>query len=278
MKRILIFIALSFTILACQPTLQNNRTKKQTLRHQIAQNKIRWEKAYNYTYKFGVPDTTTKFLFQLTEYNKDGLAIYSNNYSPEDSTLNTREEYLYDQQLNDSATIVKDHEGNITAVIRNTYDQKGNNNERLFYTAEGQLDRKITYAYDDQNLIKELNCYDASNKPLYHFTYTYNKYGDEKVSTEYGADGKVVSRSELISDTDSSLHYRVYNGQNQVTHQFFNVINKKRHVTEQGYMDMQDSSKQKTVFTYDEHDFITQSIKYDRQGQPVQQVKIVREQ
>ena len=278
MKHYIIAITLLSILSACQPKQYTQHAKKEALREKIAKNKIRFEKAYHYAYKYGVPDTTTKFLFQLTEYNKDGLAIYSNNYSPEDSTLNTREEYLYDQHNNDSATIMKDYAGSVTAVIRNAYDKEGNNTERFFYTAEGELDRKIRYSYDEQHYVKTLDCTDGKGKQLYRFTYTYNKFGDEKVSVEYGPDDKIVSRSELISDTDTSMHYRMYNGQGQVTHQFFNVINRKRYVTEQGTLNMQDKSVQKTVFTYDDNDFITQSIRYVQQEQPVELVKIVREQ
>lgn len=278
MKHSILYLSLSLIILACQPKRSDNKTKKEILRHKIAANKIRTEKAWQYNYRFGQVDTANGFLFQLTVYNTDGNAIYSNNYNRDDSTLNTREEYFYDIHGNDSATVTKDSEGNITAVIKNQYDEQLLNTARLFYTSEGQLDRKIVYAYDDRGQIKELTCYDAAGKLIYAFQYAYNKHGDEALSKEFDKDGKLVIKSELVSDTDTSLHYNVYNSENQLTHKFFNTINKKRHVTKQGFIDMKDNSVHNTVFVYDRNDFIVERITYDPQGEPAQLTRIVREQ
>lgn len=278
MKHSILYLSLSLIILACQPKRSDNKTKKEILRHKIATNKIRIEKAWQYNYRFGQVDTANGFLFQLTVYNTDGNAIYSNNYNRDDSTLNTSEEYFYDIHGNDSATVTKDSEGNITAVIKNQYDEQLLNTARLFYTSEGQLDRKIVYAYDDRGQIKELTCYDAAGKLIYAFQYAYNKHGDEALSKEFDKDGKLVIKSELVSDTDTSLHYNVYNSENQLTHKFFNTINKKRHVTKQGFIDMKDNSVHNTVFVYDRNDFIVERITYDPQGEPAQLTRIVREQ
>lgn len=278
MKQSILYLSLSLIILACQPKHSDNKSKKEMLRHKIAANKIRTEKAWQYNYRFGQPDTANGFLFQLTVYNTDGNAIYSNNYSKDDSTLNTSEEYFYDIHGNDSVTVTKDNEGNITAVIKNQYDDQLRNTVRLFYNSEGQLDRKILYVYDEKGQVKELTSYDAAGKPIYAFQYAYNEHGDEALSKEFDKDGKLVMKSELVSDTDTSLHYNVYNGENRLTHKFFNTINKKRYVTKQGFIDMKDSSVHNTVFVYDNNDFIVERITYDPQGEPAQLTRIVREQ
>lgn len=278
MKRTLLSLILPFLLLACQPKRSDNETKKEILRQKIAANKIRTEKAYQYNYRFGQPDTASAFLFQLTVYGADGNAVYSNLYNRNDSTLNSREEYFYNSRGDDSATVVKDSEGSVTAVIRNEYDGQGLNTTRQFYNSEGQLDRKIVYTYDDKKQIKELTCYDVAGKMIYAFRYAYNKHGDEALSEEFNKDGKLVVKSQLVSDTDTSLHYNVYNGENVLTHKFFNTINKKRNVTKQGYIDMKDSSVHNTVLVYDKNDFIVERITYDPQGEPVQLTRIVREQ
>lgn len=275
MKYSILYLFLPFLIMACQ---SNSKSKKEELKHKIAANKIRLEKVYQYDYRFGQPDTTNGFLFQLTEYDADGNSIYSNVYNRDDSTLNTREEYFYDVHGNDSATVTKDSEGNITAVIKNEYDQQQLNTARLFYTSEGKLDRKIVYVYDEDEQVKELTAYDPEGKVIYAFQYAYNKYGDEALSKEFDKDGKLMIKSELVSDTDTSLHYNVYNDKNELTHKFFNTINKDRYVTKQGYIDMKDSSEYKTVFVYDKNDFIVERIMYDLQGEPAQLTRIVREQ
>lgn len=275
MNRTLIYLVLPLILLSCQA---DRKSKKDILKEKIAANKIRLEKVYQYEYRFGQPDTANGFLFQLTEYDASGNAICSNVYHRNDTTLNTREEYYYDIHGNDSATVSKDHEGNITAVVRNEYDDNHRNTARLFYNSEGQLDRKIIYAYDKNEQVKELTSYDAAGKVIYAFHYTYNKHGDEALTSEFDKDGKLVMKSALVNDTDTSLHYDVYNGRNELTHKFFNTINEKRYVTRQGYMDMRDSSMHNTTLVYDQHDLIIERVTYDPQGEPAQLTRIVREQ
>ena len=152
---------------------RDNETKENINYYKL--NKIRRVEQYNYVFKFGKIDSTTKELYSANEYDSLGNEIKSVYFFKDYSmTVDTS-----DGKLMDSMVTVQ------------TYDKKGNKIGSISYDKDGKLNYKSTITYNEFNKIVDLIQYDS--------------YGDieNKVHNVYDNNG------DLISSTSNDLKEKI---------------------------------------------------------------------
>ncbi|MGY0035177.1 hypothetical protein [Pedobacter sp. NJ-S-72] len=96
MKRYCYILLAVLCSAACKADIKKN-DKDSLLKQNIVQNKVHFIQAYEYEYKSGAVDSTTRFLASSDEYDSKGNLIAqliyhrkdSTAYPPTDSTINT---------------------------------------------------------------------------------------------------------------------------------------------------------------------------------------------
>ena len=119
--------------------------------------------SYEYDYKLGTIDTSTKRKHAISKYNDYGKKVEHIVFSPDGKIL-VYDTYLYDK-------------GNLIEIA--TFDE------------HGSLYNKQTNKFDEkENLIEYCN-FNSNGRTIKH-TYKYNSYGDMTKNVFYNSDGSIL--------------------------------------------------------------------------------------
>ena len=167
MKRFLMFLGITILIISC-----SSNKKKDAIEeiNYYKLNKIKRVEKYQYDYKFGVIDSSTKELEMAFEYDTLGNEIKSIYYIKTYSlTVDTS-----DGTLMDSMYTIK------------TYNKNGNVISTVSYDEEGKIDYKTTTTYNEDNKIVDYIIYDANGTLEYknHNTFDDNGYWISSTSND----------------------------------------------------------------------------------------------
>ncbi|MCF8342721.1 MAG: hypothetical protein K9I82_17220 [Chitinophagaceae bacterium] len=167
MKNFLMYFGITILIISCSSNKIND-AKEEINYYKL--NKIKRVEKYQYDYKFGVVDSSTKELEMAFEYDTLGNEIKSIYYYKQYSlTVDTS-----DGTLMDSMYTIK------------TYNKNGNVISTISYDEVGKINYKTTTTYNENNKIIDYIQYDANGALEYknHNTFDNNGYWISSTSND----------------------------------------------------------------------------------------------
>lgn len=199
---------------------ERNKNKELDLRASIVSHQVHFLNGYEYLYKFGTLDSTTRFLVTIQEFDENGNLTKviqkkrpdSINY-PIDSITN-----IYDSKNNLTETTELKHELDYKSydlkyvkVIHksiNKYD--GNNNRlQLDYFKNGKLSFKAFYKFDDSNRVKGYVSYGAGGLLEDRAEFKYE--GDLQTQAMYFDNKNKMTSHSTVSKDNDKIRIKLYN-------------------------------------------------------------------
>lgn len=273
------YLLLMLMFLGCKSTETNEDSSKE-FRMQIVKQGIKSVNSYEYLYKFGKVDSSTRFLKETVEFDKNGNAVKVLTYTRKDSL-----EHPIDSIVN-----VFDSNGDLIKSIETkhwlsidldkpfttevtTLEYKNENGKRmeLIHIKNNKLTGRTIYKYNSDGKVSEYLSYDGNGILEGKAVYSYSN-GKESGTIFYDKDGKQESRKEIIQkDKTHSLH-NSYNEKDSLDATSEFVYNEKGWVLEHTYK--RDNYFFKAVNTYNNWGLGTTIIKYSQLGEPETLTKI----
>ena len=267
MKRIYYFSLLFLIFASCKQTKQSDINEDAKAKF-IALN-VQYAKTYEYEFRFGEVDTTSGFLIELVEFNKNGNPIrrekyHRSKYLKEYDEINI---YSYDSENKLSETIRQNDSGVIKSIVREKYDNN-QNTERVFYNNDGVLTGKASYKYDKDGNCIELISYDESGKIKYK---TSSKYGANNKLIEqkqFDNKGKIESSFKVLENKDGSAETHYYDENNELKYKSIYIFGENKLVKSLEWIDIKDDNSSKTEYKYDENNLLIEETEYENNGEP----------
>ena len=199
--------------------------KDSLLKQNIVKNKVHFINAYEYEYKNGVVDSTTRFLANSDEYDSKGnliaQLIYHNRdstaYPPTDSTINT-----FDANGNLLKWTQIKHElsrDSSQSVIRyiKVFENIFVNNQRTesYNYRDGKLVSKFKYKYDSEGNLIESISYDKNGEFDLKTSIIYVN-GENAGAKTSDRNDRITYRSEIVKKDKYHTLTTVYKGTDKV--------------------------------------------------------------
>jgi hypothetical protein len=215
------FFSTIILIISCSNN-KNNETKEDINYYKL--NKIKRVEKYQYDFKFGVVDSTTKELEMVYEYDTLGNEIksiyYSKNYSV---TFDNSDEMkmdsmvtikTYDKKGNEISTIGYDEVGKIYFKTTSTYNEFNRVVDYVRYDENGALEDKMHNIFDNKGNLVSSTSNDFKNKSV-KITTVLEMEGDiEKEVNETDDKSNLIQRYVLKLHNDSISIYDNYDSLN----------------------------------------------------------------
>jgi hypothetical protein len=214
----------SLIILLNSCSIKKNKEVKDVINY-YKLNKIQRVEKYQYDYKFGEVDSSTKELEMATEYDTLGNEIksifYIKNYSIPigDSDGNRMDSLVtvkkYDKKGNEISTISYDEVGKIYYKTITTYNEYNKVLDYVRYDDNGALEYKIQNLFDNNGSLVTSTSNDLKNKSVKITTVQMD--GDiEKEIKETDDKSKLIERYVLKVRNDSMTIYEKYDSLNKL--------------------------------------------------------------
>ncbi len=231
--RVNLLLLLTLLFFSCSNSIDlSERAFWERERVKTLEAKIKFEKHYEFNYKYGEVDSNSKFLAELREFdeqgnlkkqvffNKEGLppdtAIFYNN-------LNNCAEYSYrifhyknDTVGVDTVTGLGWKNPAYKEVVKreNKYDDKFN----LVHQSEFKdkvLVKVNKFEFNDKNLCVKHIVYNPDNTVQSAFVFEYNKDGRLVLTKQYNAENELLNRKEAKEIGESTYQNTSYNPSNE---------------------------------------------------------------
>jgi hypothetical protein len=223
MKNFLIFFGITILIISC-----NSNKKKDAIEeiNYYKLNKIKRVEKYQYDYKFGVIDSTTKELEMAFEYDTLGNEIksiyYLKNYSVTfDNSDGIRMDSMitikkYDIKGNQISSIGYDEVGKIYYKTTTTYNEFNKAIDYVRYDENGDLEDKMSNVYDNKGNLISSTSNDLKNKSV-SITTVLKRDGDIEEELKVTDDkSNLIQRYLSKVHNDSISTIEIYDSLNQL--------------------------------------------------------------
>jgi hypothetical protein len=216
MKNVLLFFIIIIFLNSC------NFNKVSEIKENVNYyklNKIRRVEQYNYSFKFGEIDSTTKELYSVNEYDTLGNEIKSIYYFKDYSTTVDTSDgkqidslvtvQAYDKKGNKIAIISYDKDGNLNYKSNITYNELNKIIDIIQYDSYGNVENKVHNIYDKKGDLISSTSNDLKNKNIKITKIKMN--GDiAKEILETDENSKILEKYILINYNDSTSIYEKY--------------------------------------------------------------------
>ena len=262
MKKIILGIFVILSACTNKKQTENNESYEK----KISDFNIQFERTFQYEYNFGEVDETTKFLIEENVFNKKGKLINQETFHKSEylKKYDLKKTFVYDSTGNHIKTININNEG-VKSLIINKYI-KNNNTERLFFSNENKLTGKAVYKYDKNNNLIELISYEKDGKINYKEFYKYNSKNEIIETKTYNEDGEIDEYSIYLKPEQNKTEIQSLDKNRELKSKYTSITNSKNLVTETIYFN--DNKETRTVYKYDENDFLIESLEYDNNKEP----------
>jgi hypothetical protein len=220
MKRFLLFFCITILIISC------SSNKKKAAKEEINYyklNKIKRVEKYQYDYKFGVVDSSSKELVTVNEYDTMGNKIKDIYYSKNNSIPIDNFDGI---RMDSTVTILK-------------YDLKGNNISTIGYDKIGKISHKDTTTYNEFNDAVDFVSYDENGDLMKTIHYVYDNNGYLISSTRNELKSKLIlidsvlqrdgniEKEKILTDEKSNLIFRetlkVHNDSTEIYEKYYGL-------------------------------------------------------
>jgi hypothetical protein len=273
--RIKLFIILLVFAVSCKNETRTSVGVSENFKKKIIESNIHFLNTYEYEFRFGEIDESTKFLVESLEYDENGNLIRQESYHrskflKDFDVVNT---FSYDKEGNLTEKIEKDTKGLLKTTTR-FENEKGLNTERIFYNSKGELEGKVIYTYDTFDNWIELVSYDKDGVVEYKNNYKYNKKNEEIERRTFDKDGKIQSSEKLVELNDGWKKHQFFNEENELIREYLYIENENKLVVESITRDIESGSEYKTINEFDEDNLIVlRTTEYGNHGEP-QRLKV----
>lgn len=272
MKKLTLLSLIALMLFSCK---ENKSEDKFNLVTEISKRNIQYLKGYEYLYKFGKIDLTSKFLTQLQEFDKNGYLIKEITYKrpdsvkyPTDSIMNIFdskgnliERLMVRNDLDYMATDFK----YVVKVSKYIYKYDGSNNRiQLDMYNDGKLDSKTMYKYDENNNVLSYTSYNAKGEIENHAEYKYDGK-HETGYTYFNADNKIKERTESKWNGNVITNNH-YNENDSLESTSVRKLDAKERVVEHEYKHGDYYSK--SAFTYNDWGLVITTVQYKIPAEP----------
>jgi len=266
LKLFAIFLIFFFS---CNNEERNTSYNEEWYKKKIIELDIHLVRIYEYEFRFGKPDEKTRFLVELSEYDKNGNIIRTENYH--------RTEILRDYDIittlsyDKNGFLIEKLETNTKGELKSLIKYKnenGLNTERVFYNPEGEITGKTFYKYDNSNNCIELVSYDEKGEIDYKKIMKYNKNNEEIESKTFNKEGDIKSSTKLIQLNDGWKKYQFFDEKNELKYEYSYILNENNIITESVWKDIETGREDKTINEIDENGLIIKITEYENHGEP----------
>lgn len=218
-----ILLAILFST-ACKGQTPKDK-RDSLLKQNLVRNKVHFIKAYEYAYKSGAVDSTTRFLSNSDEYDPKGNLITqliyhrrdSTAYLPTDSTVNTFDangnllkwtQIKHELSRDSGKSVIR-----YTKALENVY--MNNKKSESYIYRDGKLESKIKYKYNSDGKFSEYISYDKNGELISRNLNIYVN-GENTGATTFDQNGRIIYRSEIVKKDKYHVLTTVYKGTDKV--------------------------------------------------------------
>jgi hypothetical protein len=199
--------------------------KDSLLKQNIVRNKVHFIQAYEYEYKSGAVDSTTRFLANSDEYDSKGNLIAhldyprkdSTAYHPIDSTTNSFD--LNGNLLKKTQIKYVFAKGSSQSFIHHikVFENVYVDNKRTESTIhiDGKLDSKVEYKWNSDGKFSEYISYDKNGGLISRNLNIYVN-GENTGATTFDQNDRIIYRSEIVKKDKYHILTTVYKGADKV--------------------------------------------------------------
>lgn len=208
MKNTTIFLVYVMAVISCSTPTDSKPTNV------FKQNHVKEVRTFNFEYKFGSVDSSSKKLLWFKIINSEGQSIKEEYYNEKlindntvyppkyefiPDTLFINRKYLAIEDGKIVETISRNSGTEFILSNKTVYDKKGRQTEAVVYGDEGNVEHKSITNYDGDRRV-EIK-YDGFGKVLG------KSVKDKKSEIKYDAEGKILFEQILIKESKGYLEY-----------------------------------------------------------------------
>lgn len=268
MKKFFYFSLILLLFPSCIKANQSDTKEKDKATIDDVLANIQYIKTYEYEYEFGKVDSTSAFLINLMEFDKNGNLIKEEEFH-RDAYLQKYDNtniYTRDSKGNVLEIVEKDANGKTKQITRNKY-VNNENTERIFYNKDGDITSKAVYQYDKNGNCVELISYDENGKVEYKSEYVYDSENRVKENNEYDNEGKVTSSFTTSINKNGNKEVNYFeNG--ILTYKSIDIFYEDGSLKADEWIDLEEDYSRKSEYKYDENSLLIEKIKYSKLGEP----------